>query len=66
MPNERAKDKKRMNLWLNRELYKKVERYAKTRGLTMTEVVVSHLAALTADVQLTAEEYEEIAREMRR
>lgn len=66
MPNQRARDKKRFNLWLNRELFRRVELYAQLKGITMTEVVIRHLKDVTADIELTADDYEIILKEMRR
>ncbi len=66
MPNQRARDKKRLNLWLNRELYRKVELYAKLHDMTMTEVVMRHIKDITADIELTADDYKQIYEEMQR
>lgn len=64
MPNKRARDKKRLNLWLNRELYRRVELYARLNGMTMTEVVVKHLKDITAEIELTKDDYKAIYEEM--
>lgn len=66
MPNQRARDKKRLNLWLNRELYRRVELYAELHNTTMTDVVIRHLKDVTADIELTADDYELILKEMRK
>lgn len=64
MPNKRARDKKRLNLWLNRELYRRVELYSRIKGMTMTEVVVKHLKDITAEIELTKDDYKAIYEEM--
>lgn len=65
MPNKRASDKKRLNIWLNRELYRKLELYAQKNELTMTEIIVRYIVYVTADIELTTEDYENIIKEMR-
>ncbi len=65
MPNQRSRDKRRVNLWLNRELYARVKRYCADRDITVTEFIVKFLAAETANVELTRDDYKKIYDSMR-
>lgn len=65
MPNQRKKDKRKLNVWLNRALYCKLELLAKRRGKSMSELITEWISIETATIELTAEQYEEIARRIR-
>jgi hypothetical protein len=61
MPNQPAPDKEVLSFKVNRALKARIVKLAKRRGETMSETIVSILANATQDIQLTAEEYQEIA-----
>lgn len=64
MPDQRAKDKRKLNLWLTRETYEKLTELAKRQGKTKSELVTAWIAVGVKDIQLTKEQYEEIAKYM--
>jgi len=66
MSNERSPDKVCMGVWMPRTLYKRCQNFAKARGETMSEFVVLMLTKETLDIQLTPEQYEQIAKETER
>ena len=64
MPNQPARDKKWVSVLLKRETIKKMEKLAKFRGKTRTDVMVSLLDEGLSGVELTREDYEDIIKEM--
>ncbi len=66
MPNVRARDKKRLNIWVNRELHRRIEIYAELNNMTMSEIIIKHLIELTSKVELTADDYKKIYEEMQK
>lgn len=66
MANQPAKDKKFISLLLKRELIAKLEKLAKHRGQTRSELIATLLEEASRSVELTPEDYERIAREIRK
>lgn len=66
MPDQRSKDKRKLNVWLNLELYKKLELLSQKTGKNMSELVTEWICLGTMNVELTPEDYEQIAAYMRR
>jgi hypothetical protein len=61
MPNQPAPDKEVLSFKVNRALKARIVKLAKRRGETMSETIVSILSNATQDIQLSAEEYQEIS-----
>jgi macrodomain Ter protein organizer (MatP/YcbG family) len=66
MPNQPAPDKEVLSFKVNRALKARIVKLSKRRGETMSETIVSILTHATQDVQLSAEEYQEIAQAVAR
>lgn len=65
MPAQRSADKVTLSFYVNRALDKRLRKMAKLLNTTLTDVVVMVLTKEMANVELTAEDYEEIAKETR-
>ena len=65
MPNQRAADKETLSFFVPRTLGYRIRKEAKRRRATATDVVVAELTRATSHVELTPEDYEEIARATR-
>lgn len=65
-PNQRSKEKRVLHLWIDAELHQMLKRLAKERKKTMHDIVVEFLVTETKNVELTDEDYEEIAEYLRR
>lgn len=65
MPNQPSVYKQTIAVRITRELYHKVGSLAKMHGVNMSELLVVVLERETRDIELTPEQYEEIAREIR-
>jgi hypothetical protein len=61
MPNQPAPDKEVLSFKVNRALKARIVKLSQRRGETMSETIVSILTNATQDVQLSAEEYQEIS-----
>lgn len=66
MPNAHAADKEVMGFYIPRALARKVRKAAKSQGLTVTAFIEQVLTHGTRHVELTPEDYEEIAQATRR
>lgn len=66
MSGPHGKDKKRVTFWVQIELFKKFQKRAKSLGMTMTEIMTAFLLQQTKNIELTAEEYEQITEEIRK
>lgn len=64
MPNQPAKDKKWISALLNRDVIKRLEKLAKHRGKTRSEIIATLLDEGTRHVELTVEDMAEIIKEM--
>jgi hypothetical protein len=65
VPGQRHRDKTTLSVYLTRPLMQRLRRLAAQRGETVTTVIESMVMVQTRDVELTPEDYEQIARETR-
>jgi hypothetical protein len=65
VPGQRHPDKTTLAVYLPRTLMQRLRRLAAERGDTVTTVVEAMVTAQTRSVELTPEDYEQIARETR-
>jgi hypothetical protein len=65
MPSQRAADKDTLSFYVPRTLKRRLQKLAKMLGSTLTDIVVMILAKETNRIELTAEDYEQIAAETR-
>lgn len=61
MPNQHSPDKICLSAWIERDLHRRVLKAAKAKGMTLTEYAEHLYAKATRDIELTAEDYREIA-----
>lgn len=64
-PNQRDPEKRAIKFFLSRELHLKLQQLAALRQSTMTDLLTQFVMKETSNIQLTAEDYERIAREIR-
>ncbi len=60
MPQQRKANKAKLSLWVPKDLLLKSKRLAKTRGISLSELITAWLAMETKDVELTASDCEEL------
>lgn len=65
VPGQRHPDKTTLSVYLPRTLMQRLRRLANERGETVTTVIESMVTAQTRKIELTPEDYEQIARETR-
>lgn len=65
MPSQRKIDKKQISVWIPIVLFRKFQKRAHDLGMTMTEIITAYLVQQTQNINLTPEDYENIAREIR-
>lgn len=65
MPSQRKIDKKQISVWIPIVLFRKFQKRAHELGMTMTEIITAYLVQQTQNVNLTPEDYENIAKEIR-
>lgn len=65
VPGQRHPDKTTLSVYLPRTLMQRLRRLAAERGESVTTVVEAMVTAQTRSVELTPEDYEQIARETR-
>lgn len=65
MPSQRKIDKKQISVWIPIVLFRKFQKRAHDLGMTMTEILTAYLVQQTQNINLTPEDYENIAREIR-
>lgn len=65
MPSQRKIDKKQISVWIPMVLFRKFQKRSHELGMTMTEIITAYLVQQTRNVNLTPEDYENIAREIR-
>jgi predicted DNA-binding protein len=65
VPGQRHPDKTTLSVYLPRTLMQRLRRLASERGETVTTVIESMVTAQTRKIELTPEDYEQIARETR-
>jgi hypothetical protein len=65
MPNAHAADKEVMGFYIPRTLARKVRKAAKAQGLTVTAFIEQALTHGTRHIELSPEDYEEIAKATR-
>jgi hypothetical protein len=63
--NKRSATKTYVSAWIPRALKRKLEKLAKARGESITELVEYILNKGTSNIELTANDYEQIAAEVR-
>lgn len=61
-PNKRSIDKQAITIWLPLPLLMRFKKKAEAVGMSMTEMITAFLVQQTQNVELTQEDYEEIAR----
>lgn len=61
-PNQRALEKRKLNIWIDVELYVALRRISAISGQSMSTLVSGYIAELTRSVKLTQEDRDEIAR----
>jgi len=66
MPSKRKDDKRPLLVWISEELHAKFKKRAKSLGLSMSEIVLAYLLTQTKNIELTPEEYEDIAKKIRK
>lgn len=64
-PNKPDPTKRILNARVDRELYEKLKRMADAAHKSMTDIIIEELTTATKHIKLTAEDYEEIARQIR-
>lgn len=64
-PSSRDPEKKPLKFYLTQELHLKFKRLAESRGCSMTELLLQFVIRETKNIQLTAEDYENIAAQLR-
>jgi hypothetical protein len=64
--SSRSLDKDHLNIWIQRGLMKKLNKLAKDRGESLTDVVAWILTKAVANVELTSDDYREIAEETKK
>lgn len=64
MPNQHSKEKKSLGIRIPRTLYRRIQKDAERRGMTIVEFAEWTLFKETQDVELTSEDYEKIAQEL--
>lgn len=65
MPGQRSADKETLSFYVPRTLGRRLRKMAELLGATITDVVVMILSKETNSVELTPEDYEQIARDTR-
>lgn len=63
--NKRSATKTYVSAWVPRSLKAKLVKLAKSRGDTVTELIVWLLQKATDDIELTSKDYEQITKEVR-
>ena len=63
-PSQRHKEKKPLKVYLSRELHLKFARLAEQRGCNMSTLLYQFVLEATKAIELTAEDYANIAREI--
>ncbi|MCC8149726.1 hypothetical protein [Akkermansia sp.] len=66
MPSQRKIDKKQISVWIPIVLFRKFQKRARELNMTMTEIITAYLIQQTQNINLTPEDYENIAREIRK
>lgn len=66
MPGQRHKDRRGLLIYITHEHYAKFAKKAGLLGMTMSEILTAYIIKLTRDIQLTPEDYEDIARRIRK
>lgn len=66
MPNQPDIYKRILNVRIDRETYEKIRKLATQQHKTMSAVVTAWIVEGTLNINLTAEDYEEIARQIRK
>ena len=65
MPNQRSLDKINLNAWVTCYLFSKVEKLALKRGESVTNTLIQELTHATSSIELSPEDNELIARQLR-
>lgn len=65
MPSQRKIDKKQISVWIPIVLFRKFQKRARELDMTMTEIITAYLVQQTQNINLTPEDYENIAKEIR-
>lgn len=65
MPSQRSADKETLSFYVPRTLGRRLRKMAKLLGVTLTDVIVMIISKETANIELTPEDYEQIARDTR-
>lgn len=65
MPNQRSKDKVVLSFYIPRALSHRLRKLAKLRKQTLTSLIESLISDAVSDIELSAEDYEKIAQEIR-
>jgi hypothetical protein len=65
MPNQHSPDKAVLSFYISRALKLRLQRLAEKNGTTLSQLIVAILSVETEDIELTAEDYEQIAKEVR-
>jgi predicted DNA-binding protein len=66
VPNQPATDRTQLCVRLPRTLKKRLEKLANKRGLTLTELIETLIQQQVANVELSPDEYREIANDIER
>lgn len=64
MPNQHAPDKACVSVWVSRTLRRRLEKEAKKRGKTLTELCEDIYSDATRKTELTPEDYRKIAEDV--
>lgn len=64
-PSKHRADKRQLAVWLPLPLLKRFQKRAAALGMTMTELIIAFVVQQTQNIELTQEDYEEIARIIR-
>lgn len=65
MPNQPNPEKRVMSFYISREVYYQAKRLAERHGLSLSSMIALILERECRSVELTPEDYESIAREIR-
>ncbi len=66
MPNQHSPDKAVLSFYISRTLKERLKKLAKKNGMNLSQMLVSILTVETEHIELTADDFELIAAEVRR
>ena len=64
MADQRDPEKREIRTWVKEELYTKFKRLSEQRAQDMSKIIRDHIEEITASIQLTPQDYANIAQEI--